>query len=101
MFLDKGIEQQYGRARRVWVMDRGIPTEAVLAEMRGATRRCSIWWERRKGVFLAFGEEQLDKPWQEARAGVRSNYWPRTTNFMCKPRASIASAKNARCANGN
>ena len=33
MFLDK-IEQQYGRARRVWVMDRGIPTEAVLAAMR-------------------------------------------------------------------
>src|ERR1700739_876270 len=29
-FLDK-IEQQYGRARRVWVMDRGIPTHAVLA----------------------------------------------------------------------
>ena len=33
MFLAK-IERQYGRARRVWVMDRGIPTEAVLAEMR-------------------------------------------------------------------
>ena len=35
MFLAR-IEQQYGRARRVWVMDRGIPTEAVLAEMRGS-----------------------------------------------------------------
>jgi hypothetical protein len=32
-FLDK-IEQQYGRARRVWGMDRGIPTEAVLAQGR-------------------------------------------------------------------
>ena len=32
-FLDK-IEAQYGKARRVWVMDRGIPTEAVLATMR-------------------------------------------------------------------
>jgi hypothetical protein len=30
------IERQYGCARRVWVMDRGIPTEAVLAEMRGS-----------------------------------------------------------------
>ena len=28
------IEAQYGKARRVFVMDRGIPTEAVLAEMR-------------------------------------------------------------------
>src|SRR5277367_3654235 len=35
MFLAR-IERQYGRARRVWVMDRGIPTEAVLAEMRGS-----------------------------------------------------------------
>src|ERR1700675_3688912 len=32
-FLDK-IEGMYGKARRVWLMDRGIPTEAVLAEMR-------------------------------------------------------------------
>ena len=34
-FLEK-IEQQYGKAQRVWVMDRGIPTEEVLAEMRAA-----------------------------------------------------------------
>jgi transposase len=32
-FLEK-IEHQYGKAERVWVMDRGIPTEEVLAEMR-------------------------------------------------------------------
>ncbi len=35
MFLSK-IERQYGKARRVWVMDRGVPTEAVLAEMRNS-----------------------------------------------------------------
>jgi hypothetical protein len=34
-FLAK-IERMYGRARRTWVMDRGIPTEATLAEMRQA-----------------------------------------------------------------
>jgi transposase len=27
----KQIEQRYGKARRIWVMDRGIPTEEVLA----------------------------------------------------------------------
>ena len=37
-FLGK-IESTYGRARRVWVMDRGIPTEAVLAEMRSSERQ--------------------------------------------------------------
>src|SRR6266481_3316111 len=30
------IERQYGKARRIWLMDRGIPTEVVLAEMRGS-----------------------------------------------------------------
>ena len=28
------IEKQYGKARRVWVMDRGIPTEETLEQMR-------------------------------------------------------------------
>ena len=30
------IVAQYGKARRIWLMDRGVPTEAVLAEMRAA-----------------------------------------------------------------
>ena len=34
-FLQK-IEAQYGTAQRIWVMDRGIPTEDVLEEMRRA-----------------------------------------------------------------
>ena len=37
-FLDK-IETTYGKAKRMWVMDRGIPTEAVLAEMRDPARQ--------------------------------------------------------------
>ena len=32
-FLTK-IEKQYGPASRIWIMDRGIPTEEVLTEMR-------------------------------------------------------------------
>ena len=30
------IERQYGKAERIWCMDRGIPTEVVLEEMRAA-----------------------------------------------------------------
>jgi transposase len=33
------IEQTYGKARRVWVMDRGIPSEAILKEMREPERQ--------------------------------------------------------------
>lgn len=36
-FLQK-IESLYGKARRLWLMDRGIPTEAILAEMRDPGR---------------------------------------------------------------
>jgi hypothetical protein len=41
-FLAK-IEAQYGRARRVWLMDRGIPTEEVLQEMRAPEREVFYW----------------------------------------------------------
>ena len=34
-FLAK-IEKQYGKADRIWVMDRGIPTEETLAKMRAS-----------------------------------------------------------------
>jgi hypothetical protein len=34
-FLDK-IESLYGKARRTWVMDRGVPSEELLAQMRAA-----------------------------------------------------------------
>ena len=37
-FLSK-IEGLYGQARRVWLMDRGVPTEAVWKEMREAERQ--------------------------------------------------------------
>jgi len=42
------IERRYGKARRIWLMDRGIPTEEVLAEMRCAIRRCNTWSAPRK-----------------------------------------------------
>ena len=46
-FLDR-IEQQYGKAQRIWLMDRGVPTEAVLAEMRAANPPVH-WSVRQKG----------------------------------------------------
>jgi transposase len=67
-FLDR-IERQYGKAERIWVMDRGIPTEEHLAEMR------------ERGVFYLVGtpkgrltrlEQQLsERPWQQARPEVQ------------------------------
>ena len=70
MFLAR-IEQQYGRARRVWVMDRGIPTEAVLAEMRGSDPPVQYLVGTPKGRLSRLEKQLLTKPWQKARAGVQ------------------------------
>jgi transposase len=69
-FLGK-VEAQYGKARRVWVMDRGIPTEEVLAEMRERDPPVSYLVGTPKGRLTRLEKHLIDKPWQEAREGVR------------------------------
>jgi transposase len=75
-FLTK-IERQYGKARRVWLMDRGIPTEEVLAEMRQADPPVQYLVGTPKGRLNRLETELLDKPWQEARPGVEVKLLPR------------------------
>lgn len=75
LFLDK-IAQQYGRARRVWVMDRGIPTEAVLAEMRAADPPVQYLVGTPKGRLSRLEKGLLARPWQQARAGVQVKLLP-------------------------
>jgi hypothetical protein len=65
------IEAQYGKARRVWVMDRGVPTEAVLAEMRAADPPVHYLVGTPKGRLNRLEKHLIDKPWQEARQGVQ------------------------------
>ena len=69
-FLGK-IERQYGKVRRVWVMDRGVPTEAVLAEMRNSDPAVQYIVGTPKGRLSRLEKHLLDKPWQEARQGVQ------------------------------
>jgi hypothetical protein len=70
LFLGK-IERQYGKARRVWVMDRGVPTEAVLAEMRNSDPAVQYIVGTPKGRLNRLEKHLLDKPWQEVRQGVQ------------------------------
>lgn len=64
------IETQYGKADRIWVMDRGIPTEAVLAEMRTADPPVSYLVGTPKGRLSKMEQELLKLPWQSVREGV-------------------------------
>src|SRR3984957_17856701 len=68
-FLAK-IEAQYGKAQRIWVMDRGIPTEEVLAEMRHADPPVSYLVGTPKGRLGKLEKSLLDLPWQAVRPGV-------------------------------
>lgn len=65
------IERQYGRARRVWCMDRGVPTESVLAEMRASEPPVQYLVGTPKGRLNRLERALLAKPWREARPGVQ------------------------------
>ena len=74
-FLSR-IENQYGKARRVWVMDRGIPTEAVLSEMRDSEPPVYYLVGTPKGRLSRLERGLLLKPWQEVRPGVQVKLLP-------------------------
>lgn len=67
-FLAK-IEGLYGQARRVWVMDRGVPTEAVLEEMRRDGVAYLVGTPRRQ--LRKLEKELVEQPWQQVHAGVQ------------------------------
>ena len=74
-FLRK-IESLYGKAQRIWVMDRGIPTEEVLAEMRASDPPIQYLVGTPKGRLSRYEQRLLELPWTEARAGVRVKLLP-------------------------
>ena len=68
-FLKK-IEERYGKARRVWVMDRGIPSEAILKEMREPERQTFYLVGTPRGKISQHEKLWLDLPWQKVRDSV-------------------------------
>jgi transposase len=70
------IERQYGKARRIWVMDRGIPTEEVLQEMRNSDPPVQYLVGTPKGRLTSLEQQLLTKSWQEARPGVKVKLLP-------------------------
>jgi transposase len=68
-FLTK-IENTFGRAKRVWVMDRGIPTEEILAEMRAPQRQTFYLVGTPKSKISQHERLWLDLPWQKVRESV-------------------------------
>jgi Transposase len=75
-FLRK-IEEQYGKAERVWLMDRGVPTEEVLSEMRSSIP-VPIYYlvGTPKGRLSKLEADLLERPWQRVRPGVEVKVLP-------------------------
>jgi transposase len=67
-FLER-IEQRYGRAKRIWVMDRGVPTEESLAQMRRIGASYLVGTP--KGRLSRLEQDFLGEPWARVRDGVR------------------------------
>ena len=63
------IEQRYGRANRIWVMDRGIPTEDSLAKMRAMGASYLVGTP--KGRLTKLEQSFLAQPWAKVREGVQ------------------------------
>src|SRR5437660_854873 len=68
-FLQR-IEDTYGKAQRIWIMDRGIPTEAVLKEMREPERQTFYLVGTPKGKIRQHEKKWLDLPWHKVRDSV-------------------------------
>jgi transposase len=74
-FLKK-IETQYGNAERIWIMDRGIPTEEVLAEMRSSPYPISYLVGTPKGRLTKLEKDFLILPWHKAKESVEVKLLP-------------------------
>lgn len=69
-FVDK-IQAQYGRAERIWVMDRGIPTEEALATLRASDPPVRYLVGTPKGRLTILEQAFLAEPWAKAREQVQ------------------------------
>ena len=68
-FLDK-IESVYGKARRVWMMDRGVPSEELLAEMRTPGREMFYLVGTPRGKIRQYEAKWTKLPWRKVRESV-------------------------------
>ncbi len=90
-FLDR-IERRYGRANRIWVMDRGIPTEESLAKMRRMGAFYLVGTP--KGRLSRLEQEFLGRPWKDVREGVKVKQLSTDEDWR---KAKHASARSGAC----
>jgi len=63
------IESLYGKANRIWVMDRGIPTEEVLGQMRADGIHYLVGTP--KSQLSKMEQALLDQPWSKVHEALQ------------------------------
>jgi transposase len=89
-FLAK-IESLYGKARRVWVMDRGVPTEAVLTQMRKDGVAYLVGTPRR--LLSRMEKDLVEKPWEQVHEGVQVKLLAQADELYVLARSADRQAK--------
>jgi transposase len=74
-FLKK-IEDQYGKMNRVWMMDRGIPTEEILEQMRTAEPTVSYLVGTPRGMLGKLEASFSRLAWERVRESVEVKWLP-------------------------
>jgi hypothetical protein len=85
MFLEK-IQSMYGKARRLWVMDRGIPTEATLQRMRAEEVAYLVGTP--KHLLSKLEKDLIDKPWEQVHEGMHVKLLEREGELYVQARSS-------------
>jgi len=70
------IRRRYGAAERIWVMDRGIPTEEVLTELRTADSGVRYLVGTPKGRLTRYEAALAERPWHVVRPQLRVKLLP-------------------------
>ncbi len=91
-FLKK-IEEQYGKAQRIWVMDRGIPTEKDLEAMRSSEPPIHYLVGTPKGRLTKYEKQLLELPWQAVREGVEVKLLKEEKEFYVLARSQDRQSK--------
>lgn len=70
------IRRRYGAAERIWIMDRGIPTEEILAELRATDSGVRYLVGTPKGRLTRYEAALAEQPWQTVRPQLRVKLLP-------------------------
>jgi Transposase DDE domain len=92
LFL-RQIERRYGKAERIWLMDRGIPTEATLAQMRASTPPVRYLVGTPKGRLSKLEAALLPQPWQQVRDGITVKLLPQADDVYVLAQSETRVAK--------